>query len=96
MFGIGEYVEVKGLSEILASLDADGAPDGLPFMPEMKSSAVDDFGSSPCRENLCRDPLRYVCAQRVSSGQRRHSRWPPLLRREPRRLSARLCSLLEA
>jgi len=31
----GQWVEVKNLDEILASLDADGRLDGLPFMPEM-------------------------------------------------------------
>ncbi len=31
----GEWVEVRSASEILSTLDADGALDGLPFMPEM-------------------------------------------------------------
>ena len=31
----GEQVEVRELDEILATLDADGTLDGLPFMPEM-------------------------------------------------------------
>ncbi len=33
----GDLVEVRGPGEILATLDADGALDGLPFMPEMSS-----------------------------------------------------------
>jgi hypothetical protein len=32
---VGEVVEVRSKEEILASLDADGKLDGLPFMPEM-------------------------------------------------------------
>src|SRR5581483_8288286 len=31
----GELVEVRSKEEILATLDANGALDGLPFMPEM-------------------------------------------------------------
>ena len=31
----GQLVEVRSLSEILATLDADGTLDGMPFMPEM-------------------------------------------------------------
>jgi len=32
---VGELVEVRSVEEILATLDAHGALDGLPFMPEM-------------------------------------------------------------
>jgi hypothetical protein len=32
---IGELVEVRSAEEILATLDENGEPDGLPFMPEM-------------------------------------------------------------
>lgn len=32
---VGEFVEVRGREEILATLDEQGALDGLPFMPEM-------------------------------------------------------------
>jgi hypothetical protein len=31
----GEWIEVRGEAEILATLDDDGTLDGLPFMPEM-------------------------------------------------------------
>lgn len=31
----GEWVEIRSVEEILATLDADGRLDGLPFMPEM-------------------------------------------------------------
>jgi hypothetical protein len=34
----GDVVEVRSEEEILATLDADGALDGLPFMPEMLAS----------------------------------------------------------
>jgi hypothetical protein len=33
----GDFVRVRGLPEIVATLDANGAIDGLPFMPEMIS-----------------------------------------------------------
>ena len=32
---IGEYVEVKSVDEILATLDENGRMEALPFMPEM-------------------------------------------------------------
>ena len=32
---VGDWVEVRPLAEILATLDDDGALDGMPFMPEM-------------------------------------------------------------
>src|SRR5689334_19126751 len=32
---VGDVVEVRSEAEILATLDADGRIDGLPFMPEM-------------------------------------------------------------
>src|SRR3569623_178652 len=31
----GAYVEVRSAAEILATLDGDGAVNGVPFMPEM-------------------------------------------------------------
>jgi hypothetical protein len=34
-YGRGDVVEVKSLSEILRTLDADGKLEGMPFMPEM-------------------------------------------------------------
>jgi len=34
-FHTGDWVEVRPLSDILGGLDAEGALDGLPFMPEM-------------------------------------------------------------
>ena len=34
-FRPGEIAEIKSASEILATLDAEGKLDGLPFMPEM-------------------------------------------------------------
>jgi hypothetical protein len=49
----GDRVEVRGEAEILATLDADGTLDGLPFMPEMLSSsrrqfAVDNRADTSC------------------------------------------------
>ena len=32
---VGQVVEVRPAAEILATLDAEGATDALPFMPEM-------------------------------------------------------------
>jgi hypothetical protein len=34
-FRVGDYAEVRPLGEVLATLDADGSLDGMPFMPEM-------------------------------------------------------------
>jgi len=36
---VGTHVRVKSMAEILATLDADGRVDGLPFMPEMLAFA---------------------------------------------------------
>lgn len=39
----GDVVRVKGLSDILQTLDAVGQLDGLPFMPEMAAHAGENF-----------------------------------------------------
>jgi hypothetical protein len=39
----GESVEIRSLPEILATLDARGTLDGLPFMPEMAASCGERF-----------------------------------------------------
>jgi hypothetical protein len=39
----GDWVEVRSKEEILATLDADGRLDGMPFMPEMLSSCGRKF-----------------------------------------------------
>jgi hypothetical protein len=40
---VGDLVEVRSEAEILATLDANGALDGLPFMPEMLASCGHRF-----------------------------------------------------
>ena len=45
-FRAGELVRVKTPREILATLDAEGAFEGVPFMPEMLESSARPFGSS--------------------------------------------------
>ena len=34
-FRVGDWAEVRGLDEIMETLDAQGRLDGMPFMPEM-------------------------------------------------------------
>ncbi len=34
-YRVGDWVEVRGIEEILSTLDADGCLNGMPFMPEM-------------------------------------------------------------
>ena len=88
----GQLVEVRSLSEILATLDAAGTLDGMPFMPEMVRYCGQTLqGLSPGRQDLRRGP---GCARH----DRRGNRFPAghsLRRRRPRRLPTRLPDLLE-
>ena len=51
----GDLVEVKSAAEILRTLDADGALDGLPFMPEMLRFCGSRFHVSRRAEKTCVD-----------------------------------------
>ncbi len=49
----GELVEIRRPGEILASLDAEGKLDGLPFMPEMRSYCGQRFLVSHRADSTC-------------------------------------------
>ena len=49
----GDIVEVKPAAEILATLDADGALDAMPFMPEMLQYVGRRFTVSRRVEKIC-------------------------------------------
>lgn len=49
----GDLVEVRSLAEILATLDARGALDALPFMPEMIASCGKRFRVSKSAHKAC-------------------------------------------
>ena len=49
----GELVEIRRPEEILASLDAEGKLDGLPFMPEMQSYCGQRFLVSHRADSTC-------------------------------------------
>ena len=49
----GDLVEVKSPDEILATLDAEGAVDSLPFMPEMVEFCGRRFRVSNRAVNVC-------------------------------------------
>lgn len=50
---VGDWVRVKSREEILASLDAEGRVDGLPFMPEMLTFAGKSFPVSAVTHRTC-------------------------------------------
>jgi len=52
-FRAGELVKVRSEEEILATLDADGALDGLPFMPEMKAWCGGQFRVTRRADKTC-------------------------------------------
>ena len=49
----GDVVEVRPAAEILATLDADGAIDNMPFMPEMARLAGRRFTVSRRVDKIC-------------------------------------------
>ena len=66
----GDVVEIRSAAEILATLDADGTMDGLPFMPEMLAccgkryrvykradKTCDTVGTSPTHARRMRDTV---------------------------------------
>ena len=52
---VGEWVEVRPLAEIMATLDGAGALDGMPFMPEMAQFAGQRFPILKSAHKTC-DP----------------------------------------
>lgn len=60
----GEWVEVSSKEEILATLDADGQLDGLPFMPEMLQFCGKRFQVSKRAEKAC-DTIHKTGARRM-------------------------------
>lgn len=51
----GELVQVRDAAEILATLDADGTLDGLPFMPEMVGFCGSQFRVFRRLDKVCHD-----------------------------------------
>jgi len=71
----GDLVEVRSAAEILDTLDADGALDAMPFMPEMVPYCGRQFTVSRRADKVC-------CRRSASSGrrwfaERRSLRWIP-------------------
>jgi hypothetical protein len=60
----GDLVEVKGPSEILATLDGTGSLDGLPFMPEMVSFCGRRLAVERRTERVC-DTVHYTGTRRL-------------------------------
>lgn len=56
-FRQGEYVTVRGLEEILATLDGEGRFDGLPFMPEMVPCCGNTYRVHRRAEKTCVEGL---------------------------------------
>ena len=61
----GDLVEVRSPGEILATLDATGALEGLPFMPEMAAMCGRRFTVDRRAERVC-DTLHYSWTRRLS------------------------------
>ena len=49
----GDVVEVRSAAEILATLDSDGALDGMPFMPEMVAHVGRRYTVSRRVDKIC-------------------------------------------
>ena len=90
---VGDIVEVRSEAEILATLDADGALDALPFMPEMLQYVRQAAGRRQDRAQGLRHPRAHRHPQ---DGERRAPGRRALRRRRARRLRGRLHDLLEA
>jgi hypothetical protein len=61
---VGELVEVRSEGEILATLDANGAVDGLPFMPEMLGCCGKRFRVGRRADKTC-DTIDYTGSRRL-------------------------------
>lgn len=55
VFKSGDWVEVRPMAEILATLDENGALDGLAFMPEMAGYCRQYFSVARRAEQICTD-----------------------------------------
>jgi len=62
----GDVVVVKGAAEILATLDEEGALEGLPFMPEMVQSCGRRFVVDKRADKIC-DTIHYTGSRRLPS-----------------------------
>jgi hypothetical protein len=60
----GDLVEVKSAEEILATIDATGARDALPFMPEMLKLVGRRFVVDQRAEKIC-DTVHYTGSERI-------------------------------
>src|SRR5689334_226152 len=60
----GDKVQLRSPDEILASLDEDGALEGLPFMPEMLGYFGKEFTVEARVERAC-DTLDYTGVRRL-------------------------------
>ena len=60
----GDFVEVRSLEEILATLDAQGSIDGLPFMPEMARFCGRRFRVGKRADKAC-DTIHYGGSRRM-------------------------------
>lgn len=63
-FRVGDVVEVKSVAEILATLDASGDKDGMPFMPEMLRFAGRKFVVDQTADKIC-DTIHYSGSRQV-------------------------------
>jgi hypothetical protein len=62
----GDLVEVRSASEILATLDSDGALDGVPFMPEMIAHVGHRYTVSRRVDKIC-DTISATGSRRMHS-----------------------------
>lgn len=61
---VGDWVEVRAAAEILATLDADGDLEAMPFMPEMTAFAGRRFRVSAVAHKTC-DTVNRTGGRRV-------------------------------
>ena len=65
-FRVGELVEVRSASDILATLDESGSVDGLPFMPEMLQYCGKRYRIYKSAHKTC-DTIESYCIRRMSN-----------------------------
>ena len=91
---VGQLVEVRSEDEILATLDANGMLEDLPFMPEMVRFCGQQFRVGAVAHKLC-DTQSRTGMRRMTQLRAPGRRGRPLRRWRARRLPGRLPALLE-
>src|SRR5262245_52044497 len=66
-FRAGQLIEVRSKEEILATLDAQGCVDGMPFMPEMLQFCGQRFQIEAVAHKTCEVAYKTYKARRIEN-----------------------------